>query len=76
MMKKKYEKWEFVSLFTNAPTLAEAKKKLRYFHTRRTHGSKMVFTSHYGGKTGDKYGKNYWFGGYVLYPKSKLQDVV
>jgi len=46
------------SVFINAPTKAEALKKLRQYY--KWAGTVKV-RRWYGGKTGDKYGKNYWF---------------
>lgn len=58
----------FRSAYVNAPTKRKAEGKVRYWQ-KRIHGAKkVVITSHYGGETGDKYGKNYWFNGYMLIP--------
>jgi hypothetical protein len=57
---------KFASDFTNAPTLEDAKEKVTRFY-KGVFGQHVtvVFSSWYGGDTGDDYGKNFWFNGCV-----------
>lgn len=63
-LKKKNRLIYFSSSFANAPNKKKAEEKVKYWEGR-IHNGRVTITNWSGGKTGDSYGKNYWFDGYV-----------